>query len=292
MTLGLRAYLRLIRVEHTLFSLPFAYAGAVISLRGIPSPQDALLIFTALFGLRSASMAFNDLADLDIDRLNPRTARRPLVSGEVSEPGALAVVALGTILYVSSAWALNLWALLLSPVPWLLAMTYPYSKRVHPVPHLHLGLVLGMAVFGGSVAVAGDWAPSLPDLLSEVPWTYVASVALWVAGFDVIYSIQDEEFDRRMGLGSVPAAVGRERALSISAAMHAVSSALMLASIPLYGLGPLSAASAASASAMMAAEQVLARRGRVREAFNLNLALSLVASCGVLADASAGLLKV
>ena len=282
----LSALARLVRIEHTLFSLPFAYAGAVLTCPRCLGAREAVLIALAVLGLRTAAMAFNNIADLDIDRLNPRTRMRPLVTGAVSLRDAWLLVAVGSLLYLAAAALLNRWALILSPLPWLAAMSYPYAKRLHWLPQLHLGLVLGLVVFGGAVAVEGG-AGSLWEALRGVPWLYVAAVALWVAGFDAYYSILDLEFDRSMGLGSIAARLGERGALLASRLLHAAAAALFAASIPVYHLGPLAAAGVAAAVALLAYQHLLLARGgrsAIPRAFNVNLYLGVVVSVGVIAD--------
>jgi 4-hydroxybenzoate polyprenyltransferase len=282
----LKALARLVRVEHTLFSLPFAYAGATLACTGCLGWREALWIGLAVLGLRTAAMSYNNIADLDIDRANPRTASRPLVTGAVSLGEAWALVAAGSILYYLSAWALNRYALILSPLLWILAMTYPHAKRLHWLPHLHLGLVLGFVVFGGAVAVLGS-VPGILRALEGVPWLYVAAVTLWVAGFDAYYAIMDIDFDREMGLGSLPARLGVEGALWASRAMHAATAVILAWSVKAYKLGALGATSIAAGIALLAYQHyLLAWRGleSIPKAFNTNLALGLVIGLGVMAD--------
>ncbi len=285
----LRALARLVRVEHTLFSLPFAYVGALLS-RHPCSTADYVWIALALLGLRTAAMSYNNIADLDIDRLNPRSRHRPLVVGAVSLRDAWLLVAAGSALYYLSAAMLNIYALLLSPLVWLVAMTYPYAKRLHWLPHIHLGLTLGLAVLGGAIAASGDEALSLAEALASVPWTYVAAVTLWVAGFDVIYSIMDEEFDRRQGLGSIPAKLGTRGALASAAVMHAAAVALFLAGGLGYGFGPAAWASTLAAAILILYQHLLVWRSlsNIPQAFNLNLAVGLLVSMGLILDFLAG----
>ncbi|GAB6148174.1 UbiA-like polyprenyltransferase [Stetteria hydrogenophila] len=283
----LKALARMLRVEHTLFSLPFAYAGAALAWPGaLRDPRVDALIALAVLGLRSAAMAFNNIADLEIDRLNPRTRGRPLVTGALPVSWAWAAVAAGSLLYYASAALLNRYALLFSPLLWLLALSYPYAKRLHWLPHLHLGLTLGLVVFGGAVAAYGAAARGLGDLLARIPWDYVAAVTLWVAGFDVYYAIMDLEFDRRHGLGSAPARLGVRGALRLSLALHAASLALLAAGVALRGLGPVAAAGVAAAAALVAYQHALIRRGleNIPRAFNVNLALGVIISAAVIAD--------
>ncbi|WP_243637213.1 4-hydroxybenzoate octaprenyltransferase [Aeropyrum pernix] len=279
----LHAYMRLVRIEHTIFSLPFAYVGALLS--GYPfTLADAILIAAAVVGLRMAGMAYNNIADLDVDRLNPRTAKRPLVVGAVSLREAWAIVALGSAIYFASAALLNTYALLLSPLVLAIALTYPHAKRLHPLPHLHLGIVLGSVVFGGAVAASGDEASSLGEVLRSVPWLYVAAVSLWVAGFDTIYSIMDIDFDRSHGLGSIPALLGPKGALAASLAMHAAAVALFIAGVEAYGLGAIATVSTALTALVIMLVQALAWLGRVKESFNLNLAVPIIIGAGIIVD--------
>ncbi|WP_082398348.1 4-hydroxybenzoate octaprenyltransferase [Aeropyrum camini] len=279
----LHAYMRLVRIEHTIFSLPFAYVGALLS--GYPfTLADAILMAAAVVGLRLAGMAYNNIADLDIDRLNPRTMRRPLVVGAVTMREAWAIVALGSAIYFASAALLNKYALLLSPLVLAIALTYPHAKRIHPLPHLHLGVVLGSVVFGGAVAASGDEASSLAEVLRSVPWLYVAAVSLWVAGFDTIYSIMDIDFDRNHGLKSIPAAIGEKGALAASLAMHAASIALFAMGVEAYDLGAIATASTALTASVIILVQTMAWLGRVKESFNLNLAVPILIGIGIIID--------
>ncbi len=279
----LHALARLVRIEHTLFSLPFAYLGAVLAA-GRVTLWEALWIGLAVLGLRTAAMAYNNIADLPIDALNPRSRMRPLVTGAVSVNSAWALVAAGSLVYYASAAALNKIALILSPILWIVAMTYPWAKRLHPCPHLHLGLTLGLVVFGGAIGAAGDEAPSLTAALRMVPWPLVAAVTLWVAGFDIVYSVMDYEFDKSMGLGSLPAALGVKAALAAAALCHAASSALLFYSAVEYETGALGLASALIAALLLAAQHALIhRRGlsAIPLAFNINLAVGLIVGVGM-----------
>ena len=277
----LHALARLIRVEHTLFSLPYAYLGGLLG--GSMTLKELVLITLAVFGLRTAAMAYNNIADLDIDRLNPRSSKRPLVTGAASMRDAWLLVALGSILYYLSAALLNKYALMLSPILWIVAMTYPHAKRYHSFPHIHLGLTLGLVVFGGTIATYGDVAKSLYDALARVPWDLVVAVTCWVAGFDVIYSIMDVEFDRRLRLGSIPARYGERRALQASTVCHAVYLAILGLAIPRYGLGLVGIATYIVTAALIAYEQyIVYREGfeAIPRAFNTNLLVGVVVGIG------------
>jgi len=274
------ALARLVRIEHTLFSLPFAYAGAFLA--AIPTPWEALLIFTAVLGLRTAAMAYNNIADLDIDSKNPRTVNRPLVKGEVSLRDAWLLVAAGSALYYASALLLNQAAACLSPLLWLVALSYPHAKRYHCLPHLHLGLALGLVVFGGYVAVAGGPVSSLYRVIATAPWLLVVAVALWVAGFDTLYAAMDLEFDRREGLGSIPACYGEKVGLLSSIAMEAGFLTLLVISYTAYRLGPPYLASVAAAALLETLQYIYYSRGLHGKAFNVNLATGLIVAAGII----------
>jgi 4-hydroxybenzoate polyprenyltransferase len=228
-TLGV--VLEMIKFEHTLFALPFAFLGMVLAAEGWPSWRTVLWIMVAMIGARSAAMGFNRLVDRRIDAANPRTATRALPAGLVS-PAAVTLFVLGSaVLLVLAAWQLNPLALALSPVALVILFLYSYTKRFTWASHLVLGLSLAGAPLGAWIAVRGDVAPT--------PFVLAAAVLLWVAGFDVLYALQDVDFDRRSGLFSIPTRFGVVPALWISAALHAVMLGLLalLPRIYLPGLG-------------------------------------------------------
>ncbi|MEM0021829.1 MAG: UbiA-like polyprenyltransferase [Fervidicoccaceae archaeon] len=285
----MRAVMRLIRIEHTLFSLPFAYVGIVLS--GFPYSLRTFLLSTlAVFGLRTAGMSFNNIADLEIDRRNPRTVKRPLVTGALSLRDAWVVVILGSAVYFTSAMLLNIYALLLSPILYAVAMSYPYAKRMHSLPHLHLGLSLGLVVFGGAIAASGSFVNSLQTALKTVPWLYLIGVTFWVAGFDILYSIMDIDYDRKEGLGSIPAKLGAFGAIKTSSIFYAVSSLSFFLAVHEYGLGEISAASVAVSSLLMLLQVLIVRKdlSKIPTAFNLNLFIGIVVSAGTLLDVALG----
>lgn len=225
----LRTVLEFIRIEHNIFSLTFVYTGAFLSVRGIPGLEKLAWITLALVGARSGAIVLGDIADRELDALNPRTKGRHIPSGRISIREAWAIVLASYVVLFYSAYRLNPLAFALSPIPLLLALAYPYSKRYTAMTHLVLGLNLAFAPLGGWVGATGSLA--LPPLVLS------AAVALWVAGFDIIYACQDLEFDRRMGLHSIPAALGAPRALWVSALMHALTLLLLYAVQRIMGLG-------------------------------------------------------
>ena len=280
----LHGIMRLLRIEHTLFSLPFAYAGALLSEYKF-SLTDAILMATAVVGLRTAGMSYNNIADLDIDRANPRTRNRPLVLRVVSLREAWSLVIVGTLVFLISAAMLNFYALVFSPLILAITLTYPYAKRIHSLPHLHLGVVLGSVVFGGAIAASGDQVSSIMQALASVPWAYVAGVTLWVAGFDILYSIMDYDFDRRMGLKSIPVLLGPRRAKTASLLTHIASACLFIYSVILYSMGAVGLIfTLAGATLLVAQHYVASNLNNLHLAFNMNLVFPVIISIGVIMD--------
>lgn len=279
---GLSGVLRLLRIEHTLFSLPFAYMGAFIS--GNPTLRELFWITIAVFSLRSAAMAFNNIADLEIDRLNPRSAKRPLVIGSVSLKHAWGIVIAGALLYFLSAYELNIPSCIMSPIPIILALSYPYAKRIHSWPHVHLGLVLALVVLGGSFGVLGDKYSNILTIFSKVPWLLMISIILWVAGFDIVYSIMDIDFDREMRLGSIPARYGIKSAKIISLIFHVIMFLLLFLGIQEYNLGDFAYLTIIIAAILTfyGHFKVYKSQENIKLFFNLNLAIGLIISVGVI----------
>jgi 4-hydroxybenzoate polyprenyltransferase len=202
----------MIKVEHTLFALPFAFMGMLLAARGWPPWRTVGWIVVAMVGARSAAMGWNRLVDRRIDAANPRTAGRALPAGAVSPGFVAGFVAASAALMVVAAWRLNPLALALSPVALAVLLLYSYTKRFTWASHLVLGLALAGAPLGAWIAVRGD--------VAAPPLALAGAVLLWVAGFDILYALQDLDFDRRAGLFSVPARFGVRGALWLSALLH------------------------------------------------------------------------
>lgn len=214
-----RDFLSLVVFAHTVFALPFALLSAVLAANGVPHGRTLLWILVAMVGARSAAMSFNRIVDRHIDARNPRTARREIPAGVVSPAAAALFCAGSAALFVLAAAELNRLCLYLSPVALAIVLGYSYAKRVTSFAHLFLGLALAIAPVGAWVAVTGAFA--LPPVLLGF------AVLFWVAGFDVIYSLQDEEFDRAEGLRSIPARFGAARALQIARLFHGTTLLLL-----------------------------------------------------------------
>ena len=211
----LSTVLEMIKIEHTLFALPFAFLGMLLAAGGWPSWRTVFWIVVAMVGARSAAMAFNRLVDRRIDAANPRTAGRALPAGQIT-PGAVAVfTAASAGLLVLAAWKLNPLALALSPVALGILFLYSYTKRFTWAAHLVLGLSLAGAPLGAWIAVRGD--------VQATPLLLAGAVLTWTAGFDILYALQDVDFDRRTGLFSIPARFGVVGSLWISGALHVLT---------------------------------------------------------------------
>ena len=208
----IKTYMEMIKVEHTVFALPFALTSALIAAHGFPSLYQTLWIVVALFGARTAAMSLNRLIDAEIDAKNPRTANRHIPRGIVKKSEALALSVFGFALMVLGAYKLNPLAFKLSPVAIFILVLYSFTKRFTYLCHVVLGVAIALAPLGAWVAVTGG--------VSLTAFVLSASVGLWVAGFDIIYALQDVEFDRKEGLYSIPAVLGEKRALLISKLFH------------------------------------------------------------------------
>ncbi len=222
----IRTTLEMIKFEHSVFALPFALTGALLAARFDgdatlwPTWRQLGWIIVAMVGARSAAMTMNRIADLQYDRLNPRTQNRPLVTGELSMGFAWLFTLVSAALLVFAAWRLNPLAFKLSPLVLAVLFFYSYTKRFTTWSHLVLGFCLGISPAAAWIAIAG-WLDWRMVILS-------AAVTLWVAGFDVLYACQDLEFDIQSGLYSIPRRYGIVRALVIARGMHAVMVLLLI----------------------------------------------------------------
>jgi 4-hydroxybenzoate polyprenyltransferase len=227
-----RLTLEMIKIEHTLFALPFAFLGAVLGANGLPSLRQIVWIVVAMVGARSAAMAFNRIADRKIDARNSRTAMRALPAGTLSVGFVWLFTIVSALLFLTAAAMMNRLTLILAPVALSSVLLYSFTKRWTQFSHIVLGWCLSIAPTGAWIAVRGQIGSPVPLLLSLV-------VLLWTAGFDVLYACQDYEFDRAEGLHSIPARFGIERALWISRGLHAVAFLALTWLYLLTGLGPL-----------------------------------------------------
>jgi 4-hydroxybenzoate polyprenyltransferase len=247
-----RLTLEMIKIEHTLFALPFAFLGAVLAANGLPTLRQILWIIVAMVGARSAAMAFNRIADRQIDARNPRTATRAIPAGLLSVGFVWAFTLFSAAVFLIAAAMLNRLTLLLAPVALASVLLYSFTKRWTQFSHVILGWCLSIAPTGAWIAVRGEIGSAIPLLLSLV-------VLLWTAGFDVLYACQDYDFDRGEGLRSIPARVGIKRALWIARALHAGAFLALIALYVMTGLGPLAFAGVIATGALLIYQHRLVR---------------------------------
>ena len=220
-------FLSLVKFSHTIFALPFALLGFFLAVldEGTWSWSQLLLVVLCMVFARSAAMAFNRWQDRDIDGKNPRTAVREIPAGTISSRSALAFVIINGLLFIGAAGLLNTLCLLLSPVALLVILGYSYTKRFTYLCHFVLGLGLALAPIGAYVAVTAQFA--------VLPILYGLVVLLWVAGFDIIYALQDESFDREEDLFSIPVRLGTVRALRLGRMLHLACAGILIYALTL-----------------------------------------------------------
>jgi 4-hydroxybenzoate polyprenyltransferase len=269
--------LRFIRFSHTIFALPFALGSMVVAAGGFPGWELCALILLAMVSARTAAMAFNRIADWEIDKRNPRTAARHKL---LAKPAALALLALSAAGFVFTTWFITPLCFRLSPVALAIIFLYSLTKRFTHGSHFFLGLALSVAPVGAWLAVRDEFA--LP------PLALALAVLLWVAGFDIIYATQDHEFDRSEGLHSLVVKLGIARSLLVAAALHWLMLAALAAFGWLAGMGRVYFGSLALVAAALVFEQRSARsldvRGINRAFFQSNAFVSLVFVAAVFAD--------
>ena len=254
--------LRMIKWEHTVFALPFALLSLLVASDGRPAWSTLGWIVVAMVGARSTAMAFNRLADAGFDADNPRTAMREIPSGALRKGPVLSFTLATAALFVLAAWQLNPLCFALSPVALLIVWFYSLTKRFTALSHLFLGLALGVAPVGAWLAVTGEFA-AFPVILG-------LAVMSWVAGFDVLYSCQDLDFDRKVGLHSIPARFGAQAARWIARGLHLVAIAAWTTAFLLVDLGTVAIAGVVLTAGLLAYEHWLVRGGdltRIDKAF-------------------------
>lgn len=277
-------YANLVKLPHTVFALPFALVGVLYASLGSPVTWvDVVLVVVAFSAARFSAMGFNRMADRDLDAMNPRTRNREIPAGRLSYTHAALSVGLAAVVFIAAAGLLNLVCLLLSPVALAWVLAYSYTKRFTSWSHLWLGGALAMAPVGGYLAITGTWS---------TPWWTLASlacsVATWVAGFDIFYALQDEDFDRDQGLRSAVVLLGQRRSITIAKSLHGVT----LAGLALFGYGAGSGTlywvGWFGAAAILTWEHRLVRPGdlsRIDAAFfRMNGIMSIVFLLGMLGD--------
>ena len=212
---------RMIKIEHSVFALPYAWAGAFLAARGVPSARSLIFLTIGMIAARSFAMAFNRLADLPFDRDNPRTQQRPLVTGVISQKQTWAFCALMAVIFIAACAALNTVCLWLAVPALLFAAIYSLLKRFTALCHFWLGATLGLAPLAG-------WLSVNPASLGLAAILLFWAVTFWVAAFDIYYAFQDMDFDVAFELHSVPASLGADTALTLAAFSHAMTSIFLL----------------------------------------------------------------
>jgi 4-hydroxybenzoate polyprenyltransferase len=268
----IRTYASFVRFSHSVFALPFALAGALLALQQqggfialLVAKESLWWILVAMVAARSAAMGFNRLVDARFDALNPRTASRELPRGAMTVREATLFVTIASAIFVYAAWRLGPLCAVLSPVALAIVFWYSLAKRYTTWTQLFLGLAMAVAPFGGWLAAGGraGWQP----------WILSMAIGTWVAGFDVLYACQDLEFDRKIGLRSIPVRFGVAGSLTISRLLHVVAVVCLAALAFVAPLGGLYLAGVAVIAVLLAYEQSLVRAdvlSQVMRAFDLN----------------------
>lgn len=266
-----RTFLEMIKFSHTVFALPFAFMGALMAAMGLPTLYQAFWILLAMVGARTAAMGLNRVIDAEIDARNPRTSSRAIPAGKMGKQAAWLFILAATLLMLYSAYRLNMLAFFLSPVALAFFVLYAYCKRFTALAHVVLGICLAGAPVGAWIAVRGT---------IEVPSVLLGlAVLFWVAGFDILYALQDLDFDRQSGLHSIPVRLGVKGSLWVARAFH-LAMVILLALLPLvFPFGLFYAAGVFAAAVLLVYEHGLLRGGDLSRLdaafFNMNGYISI-----------------
>ncbi|WP_136515442.1 4-hydroxybenzoate octaprenyltransferase [Geomonas edaphica] len=275
-----RIFLEMIKFSHTIFALPFAFTGAVLAARGVPTLAQAGWIILAMVGARTAAMGLNRVIDAEIDGRNPRTAGRAIPAGLLGRGAVLLFIAISVLLMLFAARMLNPLCLYLSPVALGFILLYSYCKRFTSLAHVVLGICLAGAPLGAWIAIRGS--ADLPAFLLAF------AVLFWVAGFDILYALQDMDFDRESGLHSIPARLGVNGSLWTSRIFHVVSCLFLIGLYFHLGLGHFFLAGVVATCGMLLYEHHLLRGGDLScldaAFFNMNGYISVTLFFATLLD--------
>jgi 4-hydroxybenzoate polyprenyltransferase len=239
----------MIKWEHSVFALPFAFCGAMLAAGGLPTIHQVIWIVVCMVSARSAAMAFNRLVDASIDAANPRTKMRALPAGHLSRQFVAAFVLVSCAIFITGAWQLNRLTLLLSPVALAVVLLYSYTKRFTRWSHLVLGFALGIAPSAAWIAIRGSLDPRILIL--------TAAVTCWVGGFDVLYACQDHDFDCESGLHSLPRYLGIRNAMLTARLLHILMLILLICLVVVFRLGWFAIAGVATVAMLLAYEHSL-----------------------------------
>jgi 4-hydroxybenzoate polyprenyltransferase len=228
----MKKYLSLVTFSHTIFAMPFAFIGFFLAINTTSNPFSwfkLLLMVLCMVFARNAAMAFNRYLDRDIDAKNPRTKSRDIPAGRISAKNALLFTLLNCLLFISATWFINKLCFFLSPVALLVVLGYSVTKRFTALCHLVLGLGLSLAPIGAYLVITGEF--------NLLPILFSLAVLCWVSGFDIIYALQDEDFDRNENLHSIPSYLGKKNALMVSNLLHVLAAVFVIAPIFFTPLG-------------------------------------------------------
>jgi 4-hydroxybenzoate polyprenyltransferase len=248
----LKTTLAMIKFEHTLFALPFAFLGAILAANGLPTWSQILWITAAMFGARSAAMTFNRIIDRKFDAENPRTANREIPSGKLSVSFAITFLVASIILFELASYSLNWLTFALSPIALLSVLGYSYAKRFTSFAHLILGWALAISPSAAWIAVRGSLDSAEPIFLSII-------VMMWTSGFDIMYACQDFEFDKKAGLRSIPAKFGIANSLWIARLFHLQAFIVLLLLYAVTGLGWLAFAGVIAVGVLLIYQHTLVK---------------------------------
>jgi len=246
---NIKTTLEMIKWEHSIFALPFALSAAMLAASGLPTLPQVIWIIVCMVSARSAAMAFNRLADAQIDAANPRTATRAIPAGVLSGRFVAIFILFFCVVFVLAAAQLNRLTFILSPVALAVVLLYSYTKRFTRWSHLVLGFALGIAPAAAWIAVRGSLDPRILIL--------TAAVTFWVGGFDMLYACQDIDFDRANRLNSVPQSFGISRALILARVLHITMLVLLVALVLTFGLGKIAMAGVVAVALLLAYEHSL-----------------------------------
>ena len=276
-------WLSMVKFSHSVFALPFAMQGAWLAAGGVPAFGDLFWIVVAAVAARSAAMAFNRLVDRRIDAKNPRTAQRELPAGRLSPLAVGSSVLIASAVFIGASFGLNALAGQLSPLVLVVLLGYSLVKRFSWAVHLVLGLSLALAPLGAWIAVRGSFDGDLQPILA-----LALAVMSWVAGFDLIYSCQDAQFDVDAGLHSIPARFGVARALVLSRLLHGLTVVALLVVHQTAGLSWIYLLAILAAAALLAYEQSLVKADDLTRVdlafFTLNGWVGIALFLGLVAD--------
>ena len=280
----IKIFLEMIKFAHTIFALPFAFTGALLAARGLPTLDQTLWIVAAMVGARTAAMGLNRIIDADIDGKNPRTRNRAIPAGLIGKGTVFLFVFLGLLLMFYAAHRLNPLCLYLAPLILFFLVLYSYCKRFTALSHIVLGICIAFAPLGAWVAIQGK--VGLPAVL------LAAGVVFWLAGFDTLYALQDLEFDRSHGLHSIPVRLGVTGSLWVARVFHLLMMGFLAALYAKMNLGPFFLTGLGITAVLILYEHWLLRNGDLKKLdmafFNMNGYISITICVFTLIDVLAG----